>query len=328
MVGCGDSKMTVNFDHLRFARYRITIAAGENGLVLPPHKGSTFRGGFGNVFRRITCALREKDCGSCLLRERCPYAYVFETAPPAGSQALSKYESIPRPFVIEPPPEEKTEYAPGETLIFYLLLFGKAIEFLPYFILVFREMEEAGIGRGRQPFKVLSISAVGLDQEEVIYTAGTNTVRGVNLTFTGNDLLKALPAVNGRLSVRFITPFWLKDQGSLAPVPEFHILFRQAMRRISALSYFHHEIALEADYAGLAARSRHVALVENNTHWQYWERYSRRQQQRITQGGLVGDVVYEGDLEEFIPWLVIGEQVHVGKNTVFGLGKYSLNYLD
>ena len=91
MVGCGDSKMTVNFDHLRFARYRITIAAGENGLVLPPHKGSTFRGGFGNVFRRITCALREKDCGSCLLRERCPYAMSLKRPLPLEHTAPAHY---------------------------------------------------------------------------------------------------------------------------------------------------------------------------------------------------------------------------------------------
>lgn len=313
------------FDHFCFARYRVTIAAGKFGLLLPPHKGSTFRGGFGQLFRRVTCALHQKECKDCILREKCPYAYIFETAPPADTQALSKYESVPRPFVIEPPLEMKTDYASGETLAFQLLLIGRAIEYLPYFIVVFREMEEVGIGRGQRPFKLLDITAVGLESEETVYKAGSNTVRGIDLVYTGADVIQRLPALHGTLRIHFETPFWLKDQGRLAATPEFHIFFRQAMRRISALSYFHHGQPLEADYSGLAERSRQVSLVEKKTNWLDWERYSRRQKQRISLGGLVGEVTYKGDLDEFLPWLAIGEQVHVGKNTVFGLGKYSMS---
>ncbi len=312
------------FEHFKIARYRLTISAGPRGLSLPQYKGSTFRGGFGHVFRRICCALRQDDCVPCLLKEQCPYAYIFETSPPAGSQALSKYESIPRPFIIEPPPETKTEYAPGETLSFHLILVGRAISYLPYFIVVFREMGETGLGRGRRPFSLLAVTATGLDREESIYNSETNTVSNTDFTYSGNDLVKILPARATRITVRFETPFRLKDDGRIAPIPEFHVLFRQAMRRISALSYFHHGEQLEADYTGLAARSRQVALTENNTRWQDWERFSRRQQQRMNMGGLVGTATYEGDLGEFLPWLAVGEHVHVGKNAVFGLGKYRM----
>lgn len=313
------------FEHFKTARYRITIAAGKYGLSLPPYKGATFRGGFGHVFRRICCALRQDDCAPCLLREKCPYAYIFETAPPADTQALSKYESIPRPFVIEPPPETKTEYIPGETLSFHLILIGRAISYLPYFIVVFREMGEAGLGRGRRPFQLSDVTAVGLDREESIYNSETNTVSGTNLAYTGSELIKKLPAHTGKITIHFETPFRLKDDGLLAHTPEFHIFFRQAMRRISALSYFHHGEQLEADYAGLTARSRQITLLENNTYWHDWERYSRRQQQRMNMGGLVGTATYEGDLHEFLPWLAIGEHIHVGKNVVFGLGKYKMH---
>lgn len=312
------------FGFFRLARYRITISAGKYGLALPPHKGSTFRGGFGHVFRRVCCALRQEECKTCRLREQCPYAYIFETTPPSNTQVLSKYESIPRPFLIEPPLDKKTEYASGELLSFHLLLIGNAINYLPYFIIVFREMGEAGLGRGRRPFTLRNVAAVGINKEESIYTVETNVVRNVDLSFTGNDLLKRIPANARRMTVIFETPFRLKDDGRLALSPEFHIFFRQAMRRISALSYFHQGKPLKADYAGLAARSRKIALEENNTLWQDWERFSRRQQQRMNMGGLVGTAVYEGHLDEFLPWLALGEQVHVGKNAVFGLGKYRM----
>jgi CRISPR/Cas system endoribonuclease Cas6 (RAMP superfamily) len=41
-------------------------------------------------------------------------------------------------------------------------------------------------------------------------------------------------------------------------------------------------------------------------------------------GGIIGEVVYEGDLTNFVPLLKIGELTHIGKNTTFGLGKYEV----
>lgn len=176
------------FDFFRLARYRVTIAAGQHGLILPSHKGATFRGGFGAVFRRIACALREQECGPCILRNQCPYAYIFETAPQPGTQALSKYESIPRPFVLEPPLDSKTVYAPGEKLDFQLLLIGRAIRYFPYFIVVFREMAAAGLGSGRRPFIFEEVTALGLEQATPVYTCSTNTVRATDLSYSGAQL--------------------------------------------------------------------------------------------------------------------------------------------
>ena len=54
---------------------------------------------------------------------------------------------------------------------------------------------------------------------------------------------------------------------------------------------------------------------------------SGRQHQHIEMGGLVGEVEYEADAEEwrrYWPLLAAGEWVHVGKGTVMGLGKYRL----
>jgi len=83
-----------------------------------------------------------------------------------------------------------------------------------------------------------------------------------------------------------------------------------------------------------------VRLAEARTGWVDWERYSRRQRQRMNLGGLVGQATYEGDastglstgastelstgLRPFLPLLVLGELVHVGKACVFGNGWYEL----
>ena len=41
-------------------------------------------------------------------------------------------------------------------------------------------------------------------------------------------------------------------------------------------------------------------------------------------GGVTGTVSYEGDISDFMLLLKLGEYVHVGKGTSFGLGKYEI----
>jgi hypothetical protein len=94
--------------------------------------------------------------------------------------------------------------------------------------------------------------------------------------------------------------------------------------RISSLSYFHCGQPFEADFRGLINRAAGVKIIENDTRWQDWSRFSGRQKQWIELGGLVGRVTYSGDLGEYLPLLALGELVHVGKGTVFGNGQFQI----
>jgi hypothetical protein len=60
-------------------------------MILPSYKGSTLRGGFGNTFRRVVCALRKNNCQDCLLENKCVYSYVFETPPHPDTIIMRKY---------------------------------------------------------------------------------------------------------------------------------------------------------------------------------------------------------------------------------------------
>ena len=44
----------------------------------------------------------------------------------------------------------------------------------------------------------------------------------------------------------------------------------------------------------------------------------------MTLGGLVGEWRLRGDLTPFMPWLWLGQWLHVGKNATMGLGKFAL----
>jgi len=41
-------------------------------------------------------------------------------------------------------------------------------------------------------------------------------------------------------------------------------------------------------------------------------------------GGCIGSITFAGNLTQFMPFLLLGEKINVGKGTSFGLGKYRL----
>lgn len=153
----------------------------------------------------------------------------------------------------------------------------------------------------------------------------------------------------GRLIVGFETPCRLKYERHLVDVPEFHILIRNLLRRISALARFHHSFELDVDFKGIIESSLRVRLTQNRTRWVDWERYSARQSSKMKLGGIMGVAVYQfidgaagtrtrpngssglevlsglppaaKGVDFLLPFIVVGEYVHVGKNVTFGLGK-------
>jgi len=78
-------------------------------------KGSTFRGKFGHILKRTICIMSHRNCANCQIHGQCAYPYLFETQQNNG-------QSIPRPFVIEPPLTRKRFFLRDEPLYFHLVL--------------------------------------------------------------------------------------------------------------------------------------------------------------------------------------------------------------
>ncbi len=315
---------------LALARYEIRFRAGADGVLLPPYKGSTFRGGFAGTFRRLVCTGGAGECKECPLKHNCPYPLVFESEPPPGSEALRSFDAIPRPFVLEPSPDPRTSYNPGEAFDFALILFGKARNLLPYFIVTLDEFSRRGIGKGRRPFALEEIAAANplTGVSAVVYHGGDRVVRPRDLSVAAEDVWSRAAAypLDGlrRIEATFLTPTRITHEGASIRAPEFHAVVRSLLRRVSSLCYFYHGFAYEADFPGIIRRAGEVRLVRNETSWVTFGRYSSRQARRVPLEGFVGRAVYEGPLGDFLPLLLLGELIHVGKGTVFGQGKFAL----
>ena len=221
----------------------------------------------------------------------------------------------------------RTCYQPGECLEFRLVLVGRAIDYLPYFVFTFGELGRAGLGPGRGRFTLAEVWSEGRTESHCIYTASEGVLRDGGERLTAADLASTQPS-SRRLAVEFLTPTRIQSDGAIRGAVSFSDLVRALLRRLSSLCYFHCGCELQADFRGLIDRACRFRTVESGLRWQGQTRFSTRQEQRIEMGGVVGTVVYKAPDEAawgpYLPLLRVGEWVHVGKGTVMGLGKYQV----
>jgi len=312
-------------DKFRCLRLSV-LAEAEETICLPAYQGSALRGAFGYALRDAVCVVRNRECRECLLKSGCVYSYAFETPPPAESEMLRKYTSVPHPFVLNPMTGEKGLYKPGMPLRFGMTLVGRAVEYMPYFVFAFMKMGKRGVGKGRGKFRVTRINALDSSgtPAEAIYE--NEILRASETVLTSEDVTElARTASSDRVSLTFLTPLRIRYQNSFRGEIQFHILIRNLLRRLSSLLYFHCGQRLDIPFREIIRRAESVRLIRSETRWHDWERFSGRQKRRMKMGGVIGTVSYEGELGEFLPLLIPGAWVSVGKGTSFGLGSFELS---
>jgi hypothetical protein len=312
---------------LPLARYRFTFRM-RAPLRLPDYAGSLLRGQFGAALRRVSCMTGENTCDGCPLRATCPYPAIFE-APAPAAHAMQNFTHVPNPYVIEPPPFGTRHVEAGGTLQFCVVLVGRAVAQLPLVSFALQRAVEGGLGRERAPGALETIEwqepATG-DRSGVfapVWQVGDAAI-------SAHDARVRLPTPAGpasRLTIAIHTPMRLQQQGH--PVRPHALtprkLVADLLRRITLLGEFHAERAgLVADAPALV---RHADTLAHQPalRWQDWSRYSSRQQQEMTLGGVIGAWTLEGDLAPLLPWLWLGQWLHVGKNATMGMGGYQLS---
>ena len=312
--------------NFRFARYRFTYTVQEP-LKMPQHKGNIFRGRFGYILRHITCVSTTQGCETrCQFPERCVYSKCFETPVPEDSIILRGQPYAPHPFVLEPPRTGQLEYAPGDTFTCNLTLIGDAINLLPWMVFTFDQIGKRRIGiRGKrgqcQLNKVESLPAHDSHQPQTIYTAETEMLTDDGLILRLDDVMQASPHATDEIELEFLTPTSIKVDGKWTSELTFEHLIRNLLRRIRFLSYFHCGEDLDVDAPALIEAAGSVAhkLLLN---WLKKDRYSYRAEKSVPMGGFIGKVRYIGELAPFLPFIYLGEYLHIGHHTAFGHGQY------
>ncbi len=304
---------------LPLARYTFTFRM-RSDLRLPDFSGSLLRGCFGAALRRAACITKAKTCGDCPLLATCPYPAIFE-APAPASHPLQRFSQVPNPYVIEPPPLGTRFLGAGETLSFGVVLVGRALEQLPLITYALQRALSHGLGPQRAAGELEDIVWEGEAEAASVWDATTGRV-------LAHSPAVEIPAFGRWGQARLVIDTPLRLQDNSRPLRPADLsprrLVTALVRRAALLFEFHAGRPGLGAGAGALARHAETLADERELNWHDWTRYSSRQQQEMTLGGVLGQWTLRGDLEPVLPWLWLGQWLHAGKNATMGLGGYRL----
>ena len=303
------------------ARYRLhwrTLTPTK----LPDYAGSALRGAFGHALRRIACMSRHEESCVCPPEAACAYSAIF--APQARRNGPYRLSQPPVPYHIEPPGWGARQLAPEETWHFDIVLCGRALAELPLITLAFRQALERGIGPGDGRSRLLALTWQQADGSgQLIYRPEDGQIS------PHTPVLPRMPPYREihELTLHFHTPLRLQENGRALPPNrlEVPVLLMAALRRASLMCEFHGGGVPDWDFSELKRCAQGIH-GEKSLEWKDWTRRSARQQQNMQLGGVVGEWRLQGELDAFFPALHLCQWLHLGKETVFGLGAYTLEH--
>jgi hypothetical protein len=312
----------------------------RQSVRLPDYAGSLLRGQFGAALRNVACMTRQPTCGGCPLLATCPYTRIFESLPPLAHE-LQAFSAIPNAYVVEPPlppngllypapppgQHHSADLAPGENLVFHMVLAGPAVEQLALVVFAWQRALAQGLTKSRSPAELLQVEWV--DPQGTGHPIWHHQ-QPVLASHPASLSVPAMPASAQALHLQLHTPLRLQQQGhplrpaQLTP----RALVAAVARRVALVLEFHANQPHWGSQVPTTVAQAQALQQTVDVHWFDWTRYSSRQQQEMTLGGVLGSWTLQGPphaLAAAWPWLWLGQWLHVGKNATFGLGGYTLH---
>lgn len=309
-------------------RLRLGVTA-QDPLILPFFAGSMLRGAFGHALRRLACMTRKPSCEGCPLRITCSYPRLFEPygcavdavgLPAGGAQP-------PPPFILEPPPLGVTRIEVGAHWSFGLKIFGRALHDLPLIVEAWRRSLAGGLGEARARGELLTVDLIRGAVDHPLYDAATATLdrppEPIPETFVFHRPMAA--------TLRFVTPLRLQSNAQRLRKEDLSArrLVADALRRARLVA----ASAGDADARALVSSwpipdwlaQADRAALRADLRWIDWTRRSSRQRQQMTLGGWLGAIEIEHASPVVLVALAVGAELGLGKETVFGMGRYEFH---
>jgi hypothetical protein len=233
----------------------------------------------------------------------------------------------------------------GSELVFHQVLVGAAIQQLALVVFAWQRALAQGLTKSRSPADLLQVDWVdahGTPHTIWHHQAPVLAAHPASLTVPDMPALPKPAAMPGnapgphgqqdaqpKLQLHIHTPLRLQHQGhplrpdQLTP----RALVAAVARRVALVLEFH---ALQPQWGSqVPAVVAHAQTLADTRHLQWfdWTRYSSRQQQEMTLGGVLGTWALHGPANALAaawPWLWLGQWLHVGKNATMGMGGYTL----
>ena len=255
----------------------------------PFFMGSMLRGALGFALKRIVCINPSYKCEGCFSAKECVYYAFYEE------------KNVFHKFRLDIGIQQKN-------FDFSLYLFEDAIDSLPYVLSAIKKaVEEEGFGKERKTMKIRQMSVLN----QIVYD-------GNEFQPLDNILPKSIQIDSycPDVQLEFTMPLRIKENNKFAKESvALHTLINNIHSRYRQLNG---DPPTRLDYrveGDIAAST--LKFVE-------MQRYSGRQKKGMSMGGLKGTMTIKGLDPKSYEYLKIGEIIGAGKQTVFGLGSYTI----
>ena len=246
---------------------------------------------------------RREASDLCPLAASCPYGVLF---------AASRSARPPFSLHLEPG-------RPGEAELLELTLYGSAWHLHPWLLAALARALAAGIGRHRTRWAITRVEHLGPEGSRRLPRAtngGPPSVAAPDVLPWSRTLQASEP-----VAIELVSPCRFLQDGQLLfgdrSVP-FAVLFGRILDRFSGL---YGEVLTSRQRADLETAATAVPLLADHTTWRDVHDYSARSRSLLKMGGKVGTLIYGPEAAPFLPWLALGEILHVGKNPTAGCGR-------
>lgn len=277
---------------MKLTQYKITYTALSDA-VLPGQIGSMIRGIFGETLMAYDAALFQK----------------FFQPDALPSEAVLKYISndLPAPFIIYP--IKKYDFVrQNDSISFIFTLIGDYVQYEKTVFEIFDQIQHSGLNHGKLPVANLQFEQIIINHKEII----------------DFNYFKPPTQKVSNLTLQFKTPVALNSKKQLIADFEFQRLFQYVYRRLFVLDQLYGSGNIPEEPA-IDFKKLHIVPVDIQLKRQSIFRSPTRSE-KYPMTGWKGKITYAGNLNPVIPYLQMGEFLHIGNKTVFGLGKYKLVY--
>lgn len=243
----------------------------------------------------------------------------------------TSHTEVPAPFTLKK----------HERLSFSLVLIGNLADYYQAFIQAIRQMCELGLGKPRCPFLFLDVCEEGADKKQrTIFSAAMNTPEALarGIVFENPDV-----SVAKTLGIRYSMPTMLyskrnkKDskvsyQDKMNGFPSFYQLVRSVCFRLAKLYALYYKPDDPDGYTQLLNSiedyledAEKVSLLSANIRKTMQMSTMRKENSnRIKLPGYVGELYFEGNFNMYSNLLNFAQNLGIGKDTSYGLGKFEV----
>jgi len=279
-------------------------------VLLPGYLGNTLRGGLGKALVRLFCSTNDPRCESCQQRESCVYPNVFKTP-----EHFKGYPTAPNPYIIKIPKTAQRSFSPGGSLDFSIVLFGSAASYSEQVITAVKAM--LGHEGDWKLGGLRLVQAVDGYFGDTLF-ADDKLIKLPEPRIWSDEGRDRIPA-HSSIGITFLTPVQIHEDKALVNHPNFDQFINSLFLRIASIIDLYGDGDFVLPYMMVARKPRieaDFALTKVSV-----------KQQDMSADGILGRLVYTGDLTRYMPYIDLGTQLHVGKLNTSGFGEYEFERL-